>query len=63
MAEWALSPATGKELDDVKSKREERAVEIGFPTMAKRIGTVSEGSMRGGCLVTSDKPSDIWENE
>lgn len=51
MAKWALSLATGKNLENRKRKREEKAMKIVFPTMAKIIGTSSEGSMQGGYLL------------
>lgn len=55
MAKWELSLAKGKELENTERKREERAVEIVFPTTAKIIGTISEGSVRDGYLLTSYK--------
>lgn len=58
----ALSLDTGKELENMKSKREERAVEIVFLTMAEITGSISEGSIRGGYLVTSCNLTDLWEN-
>lgn len=42
MAQRTLGLAIGNELDNTQSKREERAVDILFPTVAKKIGTIFE---------------------
>lgn len=42
MAKRTLGLALGNELDNMKSKGEERAVEIVFPTIAKKIGAIFE---------------------